>query len=167
MGLFGGERYYGLRGNKLNAAINIVAGLDFLYVIFCDSNWTCSNEPSFDSFPILKFVWLTRPSLFGYDQGVMGGLLTLPSFVAKFPEINTIIDPSDNQKTTIQGITVASYNLGCFIGAILTMWIGDILGRRKMILLGSSIVVVGAILQCTAFGLTHLIIGVRIHSGNN
>jgi len=91
----------------------------------------------------------------------MGGLLTLPSFVKTFPEINTLIDPSNNHTTTIQGITVASYNLGCFIGAILTMWIGDILGRRKMILLGSTIVVIGAILQCSAYGLTHLIIGVR------
>lgn len=27
--------------------------------------------------------------LFGYDQGVMGGLLTLSSFVKTFPEIDT------------------------------------------------------------------------------
>ena len=61
MGLFGGERYYGLRGNKLNAAINIVAGLDFLYVIFCDSNWTRTNEPSFDSFSILRLANSSQP----------------------------------------------------------------------------------------------------------
>ena len=104
---------------------------------------------------------LTYFSLFGYDQGVMGGLLTLPSFVKTFPQIDTLANPSDNQTTTIQGITVASYNLGCFVGAIVTMWIGDILGRRKMILLGSTIVIIGAILQCTAYSLTHLIVGVR------
>ena len=104
---------------------------------------------------------LTYFSLFGYDQGVMGGLLTLPSFVKTFPQIDTLANPSDNQTTTIQGITVASYNLGCFVGAIVTMWIGDILGRRKMILLGSTIVIIGAILQCTAYSLAHLIVGVR------
>jgi hypothetical protein len=30
-----------------------------------------------------------------------------------------------------QGITVAAYNLGCFAGSIPTIWIGNILGRRK------------------------------------
>jgi len=55
---------------------------------------------------------LAKISLFGYDQGVMGGLLTLPSFVKTFPEINTIADPTNNYVTTIQGISVASYNLG-------------------------------------------------------
>lgn len=28
--------------------------------------------------------------LFGYDQGVMGGLLTLPAFVSVFPEMDTV-----------------------------------------------------------------------------
>lgn len=40
-------KYLGLSGLKLNIAIGVIAGLDFL--------------------------------LFGYDQGVMGGLLTLSS----------------------------------------------------------------------------------------
>lgn len=95
------------------------------------------------------------------SQGVMSGLLTLPSFVKTFPEINVVSHPKDNHVTTIQGITVASYNLGCFLGAVITIFIGDLLGRRKMIFLGSSIMVIGAILQCTAFSLPHLIVGVR------
>jgi len=90
----------------------------------------------------------------------MGGLLTLGSFVKLFPEIDTVAHPKDNHVTTIQGITVASYNLGCFVGAVLTIFIGDILGRRKMIFLGSAIMVIGAALQCTAFSLGHLIAGV-------
>jgi MFS family permease len=94
----------------------------------------------------------------------MGGLLTLESFVKTFPEINTLVDPANNYVTTIQGITVASYNIGCFIGAIVTMFIGDILGRRRMIFLGSTIVVIGAILQTSAFSLGHLIAG-RVITG--
>jgi MFS family permease len=73
--------------------------------------------------------------LFGYDQGVMGGLLTLGSFVGTFPEIDVVAHPNDNHISTIQGISVASYNVWCFIGAIITIFIGDILGRRKMIFL--------------------------------
>jgi len=94
----------------------------------------------------------------------MGGLLTLGSWVRQFPEIDTVNNPQNTHISTIQGISVASYNVGCFVGAIITIFIGDILGRRKMILLGSSIMVVGAILQCSAFSLAHLIVG-RIITG--
>lgn len=61
--------------------------------------------------------WLMNHRLFGYDQGVMGGLLTLSSFVKTFPEIDTT-DATEmaqhlnaSQKThrsTIQG-TMALY----------------------------------------------------------
>jgi MFS family permease len=54
--------------------------------------------------------------------------------------------------------------VGCFVGAVITIFIGDLLGRRKMIFLGSSIMIVGAILQFTAFSLAHLIAG-RIITG--
>ena len=59
----------------------------------------------------------------------------------------------------ISGIAVGAYTLGCFFGALATMWLGDRLGRRKMIFLGSSIMVVGAILQCTSYGLPQFIVG--------
>ncbi|KAK0102418.1 hypothetical protein ONS95_006038 [Cadophora gregata] len=130
--MFGGGRYFGLRGQKLTLAINIIAGLDFL--------------------------------LFGYDQGVMGGLLTLGSWVKQFPEIDTVNNSGNTHISTIQGISVASYNVGCFVGAVITIFIGDILGRRKMIFLGSSIMIVGAVLQASAFTLAHLIVG-RIITG--
>lgn len=66
--------------------------------------------------------------------------------------------------STIQGISIASYNLGCFVGALMTIWIGDWLGRRKTIFLGSAIMVIGATLQTSAFSLGHLIAG-RIITG--
>lgn len=96
--------------------------------------------------------------LFGYDQGVTGGLLTLHSFNRHFPSINTLVNKSAAASTR-QGITVAAYNLGCFSGSIPTIWLGNWLGRRKAIFLGSSIMVVGALLQCTSFELAQLVIG--------
>ena len=49
--------------------------------------------------------------LFGYDQGVMGGLLTLPSFYNVFPEIDTTSSrykalsvSAQNHQSTIQGL---------------------------------------------------------------
>lgn len=96
----------------------------------------------------------------------MGGLLTLPAFTSVFPEIDTtaagtqgLTQGQINHKSTIQGISVASYNVGCFFGAISCIWIGDRLGRRKTIFLGSAIMVIGATLQCTSFSLAQFIVG--------
>jgi len=111
---------------------------------------------------------LTIARLFGYDQGVTGGLLDLPSFIKYFPDINTTdptIDASTrSQRSLNQGISVASYNLGCFFGSILTIFIGNPLGRRRTIFCGCVTMATGALLQATAFSLPHLIVG-RIVTG--
>ena len=97
----------------------------------------------------------------------MGGILTLDTFLGQFPSI----DNSDrfqgevkSRHATYQGIAVASYNLGCFLGAVITIFIGNPLGRRRMIFLGTAVMVVGAALQASAFSLSHFIIG-RIITG--
>ncbi|KAA8649356.1 uncharacterized protein ATNIH1004_005257 [Aspergillus tanneri] len=101
--MFGIPKFFGWRGRALNLAISSLGSLDFL--------------------------------LFGYDQGVTGGLLDLPSFIKYFPDIDPkdpalINDPAArSQRSLNQGIAVASYNLGCFLGAILTIFIGNPLGR--------------------------------------
>ncbi|KAL4881688.1 general substrate transporter [Aspergillus karnatakaensis] len=128
------RKYLGLQGNALQIAIGVIAGMDFL--------------------------------LFGYDQGVTGGLLTLESFLKYFPTIATsgaaydALDRSaQSTQSTRQGIVVAAYNLGCFAGSIPTIWVGNWLGRRKTIFLGSFIMVIGALLQCTSYHLPQFIIG--------
>ncbi|KAK8190553.1 general substrate transporter [Phyllosticta capitalensis] len=97
----------------------------------------------------------------------MGGLLTLGSFLKVFPEIDVnsgTTDAEKNHLSTIQGISVASYNLGCFVGAVICIWLGNMLGRRWTIFTGSAIMVVGAALQTSAFSLGHFIVG-RIITG--
>ncbi|KAL7274385.1 hypothetical protein RUND412_002713 [Rhizina undulata] len=133
--MFGGKKYFGLRGTSLNIAIGLVAGTDFL--------------------------------LFGYDQGVMGGLLTLGSFVKIFPQMDTrssVPAAQRSHNSTIQGTAVAMYTIGCFFGALTCMFVGDHLGRRKTLFIGASIMTVGAILQATAFSLSHFIVA-RIVTG--
>lgn len=101
----------------------------------------------------------------------MGGLLTLNSFVTTFPQIDTtnagevgLTAAEKSTRSTVQGITTASYNLGCFFGAIFCIWLGNYLGRRKTIFTGSIIMVIGATLQSCAYSLPHLIVG-RIVTG--
>ncbi|CAI7591579.1 unnamed protein product [Penicillium manginii] len=47
--------------------------------------------------------------LFGYDQGVMSGLLTGDAFVARFPEINTT--KTGHGSSALQGTVVAIYEI--------------------------------------------------------
>jgi MFS family permease len=92
----------------------------------------------------------------------MGGLLTLPSFVSTFPEIDTTTQEgssANSSETVLQGLTIGLYEIGCFIGAISCLWLGDMLGRRKIIWIGTIIMVIGAIIPATSFGIAQLIIG--------
>lgn len=46
---------------------------------------------------------------FGYDQGVMSGLLTGSAFTNQFPEIDTT--PGGNGSSSLQGTVVAIYEI--------------------------------------------------------
>lgn len=45
-----------------------------------------------------------------------------------------------------------------------TIWTGDILGRPRQIILGSTIIIIGAIIQTTSYGVTQIMVG-RIVAG--
>ena len=66
--------------------------------------------------------------------------------------------------TSVQGTMTSVYNLGCFFGALSTIWTGDILGRPRVILLGSSIIALGAIIQTASFSVAQMMVG-RIVAG--
>ncbi|GME29248.1 sugar transporter [Neofusicoccum parvum] len=98
--------------------------------------------------------------LFGYDQGVMSGLLTGSAFTKVFPEIDT----QNGGSSSLQGTVVAIYEIGCFAGALITFAFGEQLGRRKCIMAGCTILTIGATIQCASYGIPQLIVG-RIVAG--
>ncbi|KAI1363691.1 general substrate transporter [Xylaria arbuscula] len=81
--------------------------------------------------------------LFGYDQGVMSGILTAPAFADVFEETRN--------NSTIQGVVTSVYDLGCLFGAIFILNVGDQLGRRRAIIAGGIIMIFGALIQITAY----------------
>lgn len=99
--------------------------------------------------------------LFGWNNGVAGGLIDLPSWVATFPQIDTVntTGAQEAENSRIQGTVVALYTLGAFFGALSCIWLGDRLGRIRTIQLGALIEFVGAILQASSFELGQLIVG--------
>ena len=88
--------------------------------------------------------------------------MTGEAFTTVFPEIDTT--PGANGSASLQGTVVAIYDIGCFFGAITSLFVGEYLGRRKSILIGCSTMIVGAVLQTTAYGIPQLIVG-RIVAG--
>ncbi|RAK96494.1 general substrate transporter [Aspergillus ibericus CBS 121593] len=112
----------------------------------------------------LKGGWLTfwvtvacatDMMLFGYDQGVFAGVIVTSDFL-------DVLDLRG--KTTLLGTITAIYDAGCLVGAMAAIYFGDILGRKKTILCGTTIMTVGAILQASAYSVPQMIVG-RIIAG--
>ena len=94
-------------------------------------------------------------TLFGYDQGVFGGVIITNDF------LDTL---GIRGKTTLISTITAIYDIGCFFGAITAMWLGEKLGRKRTILVGTTIMTVGAILQISAYSVPQIIVG-RVVAG--
>ncbi|KAL2817540.1 general substrate transporter [Aspergillus granulosus] len=92
--------------------------------------------------------------LFGYDQGVLAGLASTPQFHESF----------NHPSSDLLGTIVAIYDIGCFVGALSMLFIGDWLGRRRSIVLGGILICVGALLQASSYTVAHMIVG-RIVTG--
>lgn len=80
--------------------------------------------------------------LFGYDQGVMSGIISADPFNNYFPETK--------DDSTWQGFVTAIYEIGCLLGAVFILCFGDRLGRRKAMILGAIVMILGVIIQVTA-----------------
>ncbi|KAK5127868.1 hypothetical protein LTR85_004985 [Meristemomyces frigidus] len=97
----------------------------------------------------------TDMTLFGYDQGVFGGVIVTDDFLQTLNIVGN---------TSLQGTITAIYDIGCFFGAIAAFVFGDYLGRKRGVLVGTTIMSVGAILQITSYSVAQMIIG-RVIAG--
>ncbi|KIA75576.1 hypothetical protein HK57_00679 [Aspergillus ustus] len=93
--------------------------------------------------------------LFGYDQGVFGGVVVTQDFL---DTLNLHNDPK------LLGTVTAIYDVGCLFGAIAAMIWAERWGRKASVIYGTTIMSAGAILQITAYGVPQMIVG-RIIAG--
>ncbi|KAI5467010.1 hypothetical protein BGZ63DRAFT_398625 [Mariannaea sp. PMI_226] len=92
--------------------------------------------------------------LFGYDQGVMSGIITGPYFIDYF----------GHPSKAYVGTMVAILEIGAFISSLVVGRVGDIIGRRKTIFYGSCIFFVGGAIQTLATSMPMMMLG-RIIAG--
>ncbi|KAJ5921051.1 general substrate transporter [Penicillium verhagenii] len=113
-----------------------------------------SSKPYFG----LRGGWLTfwmtlacgaDMTLSGYDQGVFSGVVISQDFL----RLHGLEGPT---KTTLLGTVTAIYDVGCCLGSLLAYSVGERLGRRNTVLVGTTIMTIGAILQASSYSLAQM-----------
>ncbi|KAF2440378.1 general substrate transporter [Karstenula rhodostoma CBS 690.94] len=88
--------------------------------------------------------------LFGFDIGTIGGVLTLPAFMAKY---GLSSDPKFKKHNADLSANIAStLQAGCFFGCFLSSWIADKWGRKNALIFNGFLTVVGCVIQSCSFG---------------
>ncbi|KAL4915024.1 general substrate transporter [Aspergillus aurantiobrunneus] len=93
-------------------------------------------------------------ALFGFDVSSMSAFLATQQYLDYFNA------PDSN----LQGGITASMSAGSFAGAIAAGFVADHLGRRMSLIIASIIWIIGAVIQCSAQNVAHLVAG-RVISG--
>ena len=75
-------------------------------------------------------------------RSVMSGIITAPAFN------NLFVATKDNP--TMQGAVTALYEIGCLFGAMFILAMGDLLGRRRAMIIGGAVMILGVIIQVTS-----------------
>ncbi|KAK8017057.1 hypothetical protein PG993_015246 [Apiospora rasikravindrae] len=101
--------------------------------------------------------------LYGYNQGMFSGLLTMPAFEQHMGEYAPL-DPKADQ--TKKGWLTAILELGAWIGTLLSGFLAESISRKYGILVATTVFVIGVIIQATAQSSTyHGILGGRFITG--
>jgi MFS family permease len=66
--------------------------------------------------------------------------------------------------SNMQGLIVSIYDIGCAVGSLISLFIGEVFGRRKMILSGGSTMIIGTIILASSTTRAQLLVG-RVVTG--
>lgn len=94
--------------------------------------------------------------LFGYDTGVISGVLTMSDFLLAFGGTAGLARGS--LTSSVAGSIVGIMLVGCFFGALIAGPSGDRLSRKYSIVLFSLIFIISAVLQTGSYNLFMLLL---------
>ncbi|CAL5869333.1 uncharacterized protein PFLUO_LOCUS3562 [Penicillium psychrofluorescens] len=121
----------------------------------------------------ITFTSVVGFSLFGYDQGLMSGIISGDQFTKEFPPLANPAHPDlhpglVSHVSVLRGAVTSCYELGCFFGAIFTLSYGERIGRTPLLVAGGILMILGTLISASAFGphwgLGQFVIG-RVISG--
>ncbi|WPH05074.1 hypothetical protein R9X50_00797300 [Acrodontium crateriforme] len=82
--------------------------------------------------------------LFGWDTGLIGGVLTMKSFQHSFG-----LDSASPSYANLSGNIVSVLQAGCFFGALSSFYISDTFGRKAALIFADVVFLIGSIIQTT------------------
>jgi MFS family permease len=94
--------------------------------------------------------------LFGYDLGVISGVITMSNFLVAFGDRASLARGS--LTSAVSGSIVGVMSIGCFVGALLAGQASDRLSRKYSIVLFSVIFVISGALQAGSVNLFMLLV---------
>jgi sugar porter (SP) family MFS transporter len=77
--------------------------------------------------------------LFGYDIGIVSGVLVMPSFLDTFPQVEA--------DEWVKGFVVTSFLIGGAIGSAASSWLSEAGGRRTALQVGAALFLCGGLAQ--------------------
>ncbi|ETN41003.1 uncharacterized protein HMPREF1541_02935 [Cyphellophora europaea CBS 101466] len=99
---------------------------------------------------LMKIVSGLSFCMYGYDAGVLGGMLLHPPFQ----------EAMGNPKSVwIYPMIIASYDLAAFATSIVIASFTMKIGRRGTAVMGNAVAVLGAVVQASAYGVPQMIVG--------
>jgi MFS family permease len=97
------------------------------------------TKGNYSSSPVPR-LWNLHANILSYS--VMSGIISADPFANMFE--------ATRDNSTMQGFVTAIYEIGCLFGAVFMLTYGDLLGRRKGIMLGAIVMILGVIIQVTS-----------------
>ncbi|KAF7879398.1 hypothetical protein EAF04_000594 [Stromatinia cepivora] len=89
--------------------------------------------------------------LYGYNQGVFSGVLTMNSFMSHMGNYDST-DPADQSR---KGWLTSILELGAWIGSLLSGFMAEAATRKYGILIATAVLILGVIIQATTISTGH------------
>jgi SP family sugar:H+ symporter-like MFS transporter len=106
--------------------------------------------------------------MFGYDTGVINGVKDTAGFRETFLNESKHSGNGSREESvresTLLGLVVSTFSIGCLVGALLAAGLSEVLGRKRAIIVGGVVFTGGGAVQAGSLFIWMMILG-RIVAG--
>ncbi|KAF2087305.1 sugar transporter [Saccharata proteae CBS 121410] len=120
--------------------------------------------PKIGNIYFITAIAVTGGGLFGFDIASMSAIISTQQYLCYFNQQGMNDGQCLGPRSDVQGGITAAMPGGSWLGALVSGYVSDIFGRKKAIMLGSLIWIVGCIIVASSVDIGMLIVG-RVING--